>query len=160
HFLYALTTRDRTSPPEGFAGSPIAATADPLVTVRLEPLPEAPAFVGVWRVTVPGNGSGTIPALQGPAAGYLPSSSLAFPDGVRVAELAEGGNPADSVEQGATIRLPLKTQLAVENPDEDPAELLVIAVVPEDGLPQTGEQEGVTIELVGGGTVATLPGDG
>jgi outer membrane protein assembly factor BamB len=158
-FLYALTIQNQTLPPEGFAGNPISATPESLVTVQLEPLPEAPAFVGIWSVTVPGNASGTIPALNGPAAGYLQSGSLDFPDGVPPAE-PDGYFRVDSADQGETIRLPLKTPLAVENPEENAGEFLVIAVLPEDRLPETGEQQGVTVDLVGGDKVATLPGDG
>ena len=160
HFLYALTPYDQASPPEGFEGSQIGATVEPLVTVRLEPLPATPAFVGIWRVTIPENASGTIPALNGPAAGYLLSGSLDFPDGGQYVVLPEGYNSVDSADQGGTLRLPLKTPLAVENFGVDPAEMLVFAVVPEDGLPETGDRSGVSVDLVGGDVIERLPGDG
>jgi hypothetical protein len=119
-----------------------------------------PAFVGIWRVAVPGNASGTIPALNGPAAGYLQSGSLDFPDAALFVEAPDGYRPVDSGDQGSTIRLPLKTPLAVENSKDDAAELLLFAVLPENELPVTYEQQGVTFDLVGGGKVETLPGDG
>ncbi len=160
HFLYALSIKNQTSPPEGFAGISISVASESLATVRLEPLPEAPAFLGIWRITVPGNVAATIPALTGPAAGFLESGSLDFPDAALLVAAPDGFTPIDSVDEGATIRLPLKTPLAVKNSKNDAAEVLVFAVLPEDGLPETGEQRGVTVDLVGGGMVETLPGDG
>lgn len=159
HFLYALTIQNKMPPPEGFASSPLGATSESLITVRFDPLPEAPAFAGIWRVTVPGNTSGTIPPLNGPGAGYFQSGSLAFPDGALKVDSQDNFTSVDSAEQGATILLQLKTPLAVKNSNNDAAELLVIAILPEDGLPVTGKHRGVIVDFVGGGRVEKLPGD-
>src|SRR5215212_3683851 len=80
HGVYSFDLSGPSEAPAGFAGSAGGVDDESVLDIRLEGLPDAPAFAGVWRATLPAGASGTLPEFPGPAAATVMSGTLASPN--------------------------------------------------------------------------------
>jgi outer membrane protein assembly factor BamB len=146
--LYQIDQTGQTASLPEFDSSN-AGTAEPLLTVHFDE-PPSPAFFGIWRITIPPESEATLPVFAGPAAAHLDAGSLVVPDGIPVMLNAFGSDEATAVDQGQTVLLPLKSEVAITNEGTGAAELLVVGVVPADQLPEAARGSGVELELLAG----------
>jgi hypothetical protein len=130
-----------------------------VLDIRLEGLPDAPAFAGVWRATLPAGATGTLPEFPGPAAATVMSGTLASPTqflvGTGPIVMIEG----DTAETGQNILLP-DFKLTLENTSDEIVALLITGILPVggDSLDVPGGE--IELELLGGAEIELLPGEG
>jgi outer membrane protein assembly factor BamB len=156
--LYRFDQTESVAPPNAGAGEPAATRAEPLTTIEFSTAPSAPAFVGIWRFTLPAGADATLPAFAGPAAAYVDSGTVSVPEGIQVALNPLGSEDATTVDRGQTARLPVRSDVRMENAGSTAAELLVIGIVPDGDRPVTKTETGAGLELLAGGvTTAAFP---
>ena len=159
HGVYAFDLNGSSEAPAGFVDSGDGVNEEPILDIRLEELPETPAFAGVWRATLPPGETGTLPEFPGPTAAAVMSGALASPNQFLVGTgpiiMMEG----DTAEAGQNILLPA-FRVTLENTSDEEVELLISGILPAgetELVPPGGEIE---LELLGGAEIDLLPGDG
>jgi outer membrane protein assembly factor BamB len=162
HFVYALRMRAEITPRGGEEPSTVIdqTSAESLIWTKLEPLPPAPVYVGLWRLTAAAGSRITVPRFPGPAAAYVAAGTVHAPEPLSLVMGPFAGIEGDEVESGGGFLLPLDAPLKIDSAGKEALELLVVAVVPPDAQPKTDKQSGLQMKRLGGGMEALTPGDG
>jgi quercetin dioxygenase-like cupin family protein len=175
----ALPAAGQESTPAAEAGGS-GVTIQPLATAALDDLPPAPAFLGLARYTF-APGSATPPGADpGPILIYVESGEFAatIEGPATLTRAADAGgaeaSPASAggeavLQAGDAVAIPAGTSSSFRNDSDSDASLLAVLVLPEAPFTSAATPiaettpvaeaitADVTIEILSGGTLQTIP---
>lgn len=154
------------------------APASPLVDVALDPMPLAPSFVRLIRITMAPGSSIPMRSHPGPKIDRVESGTLTatIRDEDNIAAVTIGGAEETGVTAGEDVSLatgdvivlPAETFYTFRNDGAEPVVLLSTIMLPAghqrppgityaDGEPASDAYDGVTNQILGDGVATTLP---
>ncbi|HEV2528673.1 MAG TPA: hypothetical protein VGT61_09510 [Thermomicrobiales bacterium] len=174
----SIGAQDATPGATPGGSTPSAAVDGALVDVALDPIPAAPSFLRLIRITMAPGSSIPMRSHPGPKIDRVQSGTLTAlvrdeATGATVVvdggaqEAAPSGDEIELVE-GDVIVLPIDTFYAFRNDGDEPVVLLSSIMLPAghqrppgityaDGEPASDAYEGVTNQILGDGVATALP---
>ena len=177
-FVAGASFRPAPSTAQGDEATPESAAPTSLVDVVLDPMPLAPSFVRLIRITMQPGSSIPMRSHPGPKIDRVESGTLTavVRDEGNSAAVTIGGAaeaPVDAGQDvalatGDVIVLPIETFYAFRNDGDDPVVLLSTIMLPAghqrppgityaDGEPAADAYDGVTNQILGDGVATALP---
>jgi outer membrane protein assembly factor BamB len=125
---------------------------------EINPVPDEPYFLGLWRLSIEAGSEAVIPAFEGRANAYIFTGSLEFSTPVELDHIpVVPGEEGYSIAPEKGFYLPTGEELVAYNPSGGEAWLMIVAAVPLDAIPQSFDDGPLSLVFVGGGRVESLP---